>query len=719
VLPRPRISAQQIDRRESPIGDPDAVSRPGVPALGSSAGEADVEQRRRAGRRERARAGVAVALLGVLAESAAAQEPAAPPPVTRRVPEVVVRAVEPAELPEDPTAFTTVIDVDEQRAEGKSVIDLLEESPGVLVRRFGGEGQPAEISIRGSTASQVVVQLDGVPLNSAQVGAVDLSTLPVGLLERIEVSRGGGSVQAGSDAIGGVVNLVTRRPGGPRRSEASFSGGSFDTYHGTAVTSGTARGLEYALGYDGFSTEGDFEFQRAVLDVGGVVIEPVPASATRINNESLQHAGLVVLGHDFGEKLHVTLRDQLTYGSRGEPGLDSGSVGEAGQREHAHERRTRNVLDATLDGADLGPLALGGALEFWHRYERVDFRDPDLVPVLGSTIDTLDRNDELGLRLGVEREWELWEMQHRVSLRGEATRDRLDSDTVDDEQRDEGAFVAQDDLALFGERLRLVPALRFDETEGFGNEWLPRIGVIATAFPWLHFKGNLERSFRVPTFDELFLPDRGFLRGNPALQPEEAVNGDVGLELGAKRLGPLEDAWLEAAWFHQDVRDSIVFVLVSPSLVEPRNTGEATIEGFEVAARVRLFEWIGFSAQYTHLDASLDRDGTPLPGRADDEAHFRVELGPPSRAVRLVGEAQLTSEIPVSESGNTVLPDRTVYDASLIVDLVGLGLLPESSPLDSLLVTLEGRNLGDRSVRDALFFPQPGRTLALRVETKW
>jgi outer membrane receptor protein involved in Fe transport len=426
-----------------------------------------------------------------------------------------------------------------------------------------------------------------------------------------------------------------------------------------------------------------------------------------------------VLGRDLGERLHLTVRDALTYGSRGEPGLDAGSVGEGGQRPDAHERRTRNLLGAELAATDVGPLELGGGLEFWHRYERVAFADPDVVPGLGSPIDTLDRNAEVGLRLRLEREWDLFGTRQRVSLSGETKRDTLDSDSVEDQQRDEGAFVAQDDAALFGDRLRLVPALRFDDTEGFGAEWLPRFGVIAAPFPWLHLKGNIERSFRVPDFDELFFPDRGFLRGNPALQPEEAINGDVGFEIGAARLGPIEDASLEAAWFHNDVKQSIVFVLVSPSLIEPRNTGAATIEGFEVAAHLRVLEWVAVSAQYTHLDATLDRNGTPLPGRADDEAHFRVELAPPSRAVRLVGEAQYTSDIPVSESGNTVLPDRTVYDASLIVDLVRLGLLPEQLPLASLLVTLEGRNLTDQSVRDAQFFPQPGRTLALRVETTW
>jgi iron complex outermembrane receptor protein len=633
--------------------------------------------------------------------------------------EVVVRAVEPATLPEDPSAFTTVIDVDARRAEGRSVIELLEESPGVQVRRFGGEGQPAEISIRGSTASQVVVQLDGIPINSAQSGAVDLSTVPVDLLERIEVSRGGGSVQTGSDAIGGVVNLVTRRPGGPRRTEHALSGGSFDTWQGSTTTTGTLRDLEYAFAYDGFRTDGDFEFQRSVLEVGDVTIEPVPATATRINNEAVQHAGLATLGRAFGERFHLLVRDLASYGSRGQPGLDSGSVGDAGQRPRAHEYRTRNLASATLTGAGVSPLDVATTVDFWHRFERIRFRDPDFVPGVGSTIDTTDRNDEVGARLRVEREVSWLGARHRLTGTGDLGRDWLDSDSFEDQSRNEGAIAVQNDAAFFEDRLRLVPALRFDKTEGFDAEWLPRIGVVAAPVRWLHLKGNVERSFRVPNFDELYFPDRGFLRGNPALEPEEALNADVGFEVGAERLGPFDDVWLEAAWFHNDVDNSIVYVLVSPSLVEPRNTSEATIEGVEVALRGRLLGWVSFAAQYTHLDATLDSTGTKLPGRADDEAHVRVEISPPSRIVRAVGSVQVTSDIPVSESGNTTLPSRTVFDASLIFDLARMGIVPSAVPLDSLLLTLEGRNLTDQSVRDALFFPQPGRTFALRVETSW
>lgn len=683
-------------------------------------GDDDERVRNRAARCGPLALAVAFAASAALAgESAEPEAPPRPPLVTREVPGVVAREAQPVEQPEDPSAFTTVINVDDYRDEVTTTADLLSRTPGVQVRRFGGEGQPAEISIRGSTPAQVIVQLDGVPLNSAQSGGVNLATLPLSLLERIEVSRGGGSVQAGSAAIGGVVNLVSRRPGGQRRSDASFTGASFGTYRGSAATAGTIRDVEYVFAYDGFGTDGDWKFRRPVLDVGGVVIEPDPPTATRINNAAETQAGLFALGHDLGENAHVTLRDQIFFESRGQPGLDSGSVGAAGQRPNAHERTTRNVLGATLEGADLSPLEIDATLDLWHRYQRTRFHDPDIVPSLGTTIENEDRNDELGTRLGLERAFPLFATQHRVSLSLEGAHDTLDSDTFASQRRNAGGIVLQDDAGAFDERLRLIPALRWDRTEGFGAEWLPRIGAIATPLPWLLIKGNLERSFRVPNFDELYFPDRGYIRGNPALQPEQAVNADAGVKLTAPPIGPVHDAFVEAAWFHNDIDDSIVFLLVSPSLVEPRNTGAATVDGFELSGGFGVTEWASISANYTHLDARIDATDTPLPGRADDETNVRIEVGTPSRAVRVIAEMQITSEIPVSDSGNTILPARTVFDAAISVDLVRFAWWPAQIPARSLLLTLEGTNLTDRTVRDAQFFPQPGRSFAMRVETQW
>ena len=282
-----------------------------------------------------------------------------------------------------------------------------------------------------------------------------------------------------------------------------------------------------------------------------------------------------------------------------------------------------------------------------------------------------------------------------------------------------GGVVLQDDLSVFERRLRVLPALRFDGTEGVGNAWLPRIGVIGSLLPWLRLKANLERSYRAPNFDELYLPDRCFVRGNPNLQPEDATNWDAGIELGFDAVGPVRDLHLSAAYFRNRIQESIVFVLVSPFTVAAENTGAAHVEGVEGDFGFGLFGWARLSASGTWLEARLDRTHTPLPGRATAEATLRLVVGPPSGLVKLVGEARYTGEIPVTDTGRTVLPERTVYDASVIVDLAKLEWLAGYVPAEAMRVALIGRNLTDRAVRDAQFFPQPGRTLSVRVETVW
>lgn len=95
---------------------------------------------------------------------------------------------------------------------------------------------------------------------------------------------------------------------------------------------------------------------------------------------------------------------------------------------------------------------------------------------------------------------------------------------------------------------------------------------------------------------------------------------------------------------------------------------------------------------------------------------MRLEIGPPSGLAKLVGTMQHTGDIPVTATGGTVVPARTVFDASLSVDAKQLPWIGPRVPAQRLLLTLIAENLTDRSVRDALFFPQPGRSFALRAE---
>jgi outer membrane cobalamin receptor len=619
--------------------------------------------------------------------------------------------VRPAAVPEDPSSFATVIEMEQFRREAKPVAEIIGETVGVSVRRFGGPADPVEISIRGSSSSQVVVLLDGVRLNTAQSGGVDLSSIPPELIERIEIVRGGGSVTLGSDAVGGVVNIVTRRESAKAQTTAAFAAGSFDTYVGSITQTGAIHGNELSLGWVGQWSEGDWDFEEADREVGGMLL-PGRGSFPRVNNESESQSALLRFGRDLSDWGRFSFSDSFAYTSAGRPGPDGGSGSLAGQSLTAHQRRTRNVADWLLEVAELPLLGVNGELRVFHRYDRNRFKDR--TPPFGAPVDADDRNQSVGTRVRIARPWALSWVDNEVSVGAELRWDLLDSNRFDELSRRTAGVFLQNESRFLDKRIVLVPAVRYDDTEGFDGEWIPRLGLIARPLPWLTLKGNVERSYRVPTFEELFF-NEGSVRGNPALEPEDAFNADLGFEVGFAQLGPISDLRLEFAVFRNEIDQSIVFQQISQFVIGATNTGEAVVRGLELAGSLRFFDWFTFSGNWTLLDSFVRDTGRPLPGRADSEYLLRAELSPPDRIWQIVGERLATSDIPVSASGRTRVSERAVYNVSASIDL---GPLWERIPGKSLLLSFVANNVSDVGVRDAQFFPQPGRTLTFRIEWK-
>jgi iron complex outermembrane receptor protein len=667
---------------------------------------------------------------------------AEPEPQRRRLPVARVTALRTAELPEDPSSFSSVIEVQEVQGEDKTVDDLLAQQVGVQVRRFGGPGQASEISIRGSTGQQVVVLLDGVRLNTAQSGTVDLSTIPLAFVERIEVARGGGGAWVGSGAIGGVVNIVTRRPEAEARSSASLRGGSFGTWEGSLSHADRAGPFDYGLAYSGFRTEGDWKFQSIEIQTG--TSDPVPSQELeRINNDSESHALVAQAGLVLAPGARLRATDQVFFVSRGQPGPDTNpNAPNGGQNRDAHERRLRNVADLRLEIDELPRIAEGLSVETglsW-LHERTHFRDPS--PDLGEPIDVVQKNRSIGWRSRAELERDVFGVGQLATLAVDVRYDSLSSEPESASFRNPDAFHRRwnaavglrDELDLFGGSLTLLPGVRYDYSEGEGGEWIPRLGAIVSPTAWLRIKANGERAYRVPNFDELFFPDKGFIRGNPNLKPEKAWSADVGVELGLAELGPLENLNLQAALFYQDIQNQIVWQRISPFTVAPTNSNDAEVRGLELAGSLELFGWIGFSGNWTLQDADLDRPqlpsvpggpppiqqpGSALPGRAESEYQLRLALGPSSRLFRLVGERSHTSKIHVNSSESATLSGRTVYDASASLDLAQLWRPRARWFPRQLVASVTASNLTDRSVRDSVGFPQPGRTLSFGIEGQW
>ena len=166
------------------------------------------------------------------------------------------------ERPEsDEAAASTVITRDEMDDALSDLGEVLDRQPGLRITRLGGLGSYTTASVRGSTAEQVLVLLDGVPLVSAEGGPIDLAMLPLGLLRRVTITRGTSPAAFGVSAIGGVVDIRLREPTGPLV-ELEAGGGSFDTRSGR-VFAGLGDGESgggVAIDYQG--SAGDFPYSH-------------------------------------------------------------------------------------------------------------------------------------------------------------------------------------------------------------------------------------------------------------------------------------------------------------------------------------------------------------------------------------------------------------------------------------------------------------------------
>jgi outer membrane receptor protein involved in Fe transport len=171
----------------------------------------------------------------------------APPVVAARAPR------------EDQVAAATVVFPDDSPRAFDDLGDLLAEVPGVTVTRSGGIGDFATVTLRGSNPDEVRVYLDGVPLNLAAGGGIDISTIPLGDVERVEIYRGTTPIGFAESALGGVISIITRAPG-ERRLRVRAGGGSFGTMFGDASAASRLGPLRVYVGAHALAGDNGFHY---------------------------------------------------------------------------------------------------------------------------------------------------------------------------------------------------------------------------------------------------------------------------------------------------------------------------------------------------------------------------------------------------------------------------------------------------------------------------
>jgi iron complex outermembrane receptor protein len=620
---------------------------------------------------------------------------------------------------EDEAASASVITADRTPRSAETMADLLDAVPGVAVSRLGGVAAPALLSLRGSTWEQVSVYLDGVSLNLASGGGVDLSMLPIGDVARVEVYRGVTPIAYGGSAIGGVVAVETRRPE-TTGATLEAGGGSFSTWLGGATAALVGDGYGLYIGLHALRTAGDFTF---VNDKGTAFDPSDDETVARRNNQSREAdsaiRGYVTLPGD--RELSV-----LALGFARDQGLPGYPKFATMQSRLTTERGVATLAYRSRD--ELGPTSVLRAQLYGYGLEQ-RLRDP-LGELVGVRTDARDRTFALGVV--ARARWAPMDWLAPAILLDARRESFTPVELTTGEHggmstRISGVAGAETVLRIAALDLAILPSLRLETSRdvaagrnNFGRFVPPgppitralpiaRLGITQSPASGVSLRANVGRYARVPTFLELY-GNTGFVLGNRALEPEHGTTADLGGALtwsrGRARL----------------VADAAAFAVLSDNLIEfqqnttgvarARNIGSARVLGAESSAEL-AYGCARFHVQATWTDARDESDGAAthdkqLPYRPRVHVAVRPEL----RGIA-VGAVELGAYVDLDvTSGNYV-------DAANLVSVpsrtrVGAGA---SFGLDRGRVRLivSADNLTGAQQSDLLAYPLPGRALYFTV----
>ena len=261
-------------------------------------------------------------------------------------------------------SFVETIALGNRRAPGADLAQTLDRATGVNIRRYGGLGAFSTLSIRGSTAEQVQVFLDGVPLNQAVGGGVDLGGLPIGGVESVDIYRGAVPARFGGNSLGGVVHIRTQPLGGKVRTRLHTATGSYDTRQLGASLSGPYKGWEYLGLLNYRASRNDFRFWD---DNGTEYNAQDDGWARRLNSDFRGLRGLAKIGRSLGaSRLQIHNTFDLSY--KGIPGIGNN------QSLHTRYDTWRHIAEVALFGP-LGHSRAGYRLKAHHSREKDEYRD--------------------------------------------------------------------------------------------------------------------------------------------------------------------------------------------------------------------------------------------------------------------------------------------------------------------------------------------------------
>jgi len=573
------------------------------------------------------------------------------------------------------------------------VSDLLAQTPGLEVARVGGVGQLTSVFIRGAESDQTVVVIDGVQINdpSAPGGGYNFNNLLTSGLARIEILRGSQSTLYGSQAIGGVVNIITTEPSGPFSGSVTGEGGSHNTGYGTASAGGKDGALLWELTGNWLGTSGIPAFDERY---GGTRL-----CASQIGGGSGR------LRYDLTPNLDVDVRAYYTQSRTDFDGYDRKSGNFGDDNEYGKQNQLLGYAGLTWHSAD---RTLTHRVAYQYTDTETRNYDPNAPANYGSPTTLTYYADGRNQREEYQGTW-AFVPGYQAIFGAQHERSTIDSYSQEFQPApppvenyatiDSGYAQVQGEVA---KGLTLTAGERYDHHDVFGGH---STGQLAAAWALNDnqtlLRASFGQGFKAPSLYQLYS-----LYGNPALQPEIAESWDAGVEqhLWGGR------AMLSATYFERHSRDLIEFYYcttlagcLNPSGGYYANIARAAAHGVEFQGALNPTTKLSLTGNYTLTETEDQSPGPtygqelPLRPKNAANASFTYRWSPP-----------LSTAVVVRYAGPSI--DDTVNGVVTLGGYVLLDLKVSYALADRLELYVRVENVADKHYETVYLYGTPGRS---------
>lgn len=579
-----------------------------------------------------------------------------------------------------------------------NIANILAEQTGIFMKSYGPAGSIQSISIRGMSPEQTQVFFDGIPINSLQLGSVDLGFYALNNIGSLDIYRGGNALFGGSGSIGGSINIHPVPLLYDFDYKVSSSVNSLNAFNFNGSVDLPVKNYRQRIFINHANAENDFKTK-----FNG---RRVTLKNRDYKEISCGYQNAFNFNRDFFIKGYIS-------GYMREAGSPKAFINPEKEKENVARSKVENYLGKIR--LDYNPGTLGLSLQGYHRDEQMDYKDTSIV-VDFEPLNSTHKDNETGIQLRLH-----YPLLDRVvvNIGFEGAWQRINSTDSGEHSRQRtagyliGDYNIYSDYLFFIRTININGALRYEYFSNYGHILLPGFGFNLQGKFWQFYLTG-SKNYRIPTFNELYWRPGG----NENLNPEESLNIETGLEIG-NNISRYHNYSFHAALYHNKVKDQIKW-LPDGAIWSPQNISEVLSKGIELEASVNdLAKIHKLSCNYRYsisekCKAEVDEDetvGNQLPFLPREQFNLIARTG--WRFLRLGFNYSYVSfrYKTIQNDANQVLPSNFTLDT-------WTGFEFDVSK-HKLRISLTIENLFDENYQVMDGYPMPWRNYTLTLSSEY